>query len=170
MQLDLGGIGKGYAADEALKELAKHGVTRALVAAGGDIAVSGPPPDAPAWKIGIQPLTDPDGNPTRYLLLKDAAVSTSGDTEQFVEINGTRYSHIVDPKTGLGLTNRLAVTVVARNGLTCDPLTKVIAVLGVDRGMPIIDAEDGAAALVMKKTEKGTQTWESKRFKDIPQK
>jgi thiamine biosynthesis lipoprotein len=170
MQLDLGGIGKGFAADAALATLKKQGITRALVAAGGDIAVSGPPPDADGWKIGIQPLEDPDADPERYLLLHDAAVSTSGDAEQFVEIEGKRYSHILDPKTGLGLVGRMSVTVVARNGLTCDPLTKVVAVLGPEKGLAIIDETEGAAAFMVRKTDKGMEAFQSKRFKDVPQK
>src|SRR6266478_6240689 len=73
MRLDLGGIGKGYAADAALTTLKEHGITQALVAAGGDIAVSGPPPGSDGWTIGIAPLLDPDAKPNRYLVLHDAA-------------------------------------------------------------------------------------------------
>src|SRR5262249_49612111 len=125
MQLDLGGIAKGYSADEALIVLRKIGIERALVAAGGDIAVSGPPPDAAGWKIGIAPLEDSEQKPSRYLMLRDAAVSTSGDAEQYVEIGGKRYSHIVDPRTGIGLVGRQSVTVVAPFGIFADSLTKV---------------------------------------------
>jgi thiamine biosynthesis lipoprotein len=167
MLLDLGGIAKGYAADCALAVLKKHEIERALVAAGGDIAVSGPPPDAEGWKIGIQPVEG--GEPRRYLLLKDAAVSTSGDFEQFVVIDGKRYSHIVDPKTGLGLVGRMSVTVVARHGLTSDPMTKTVCVLGPERGLKVIDEADGVAALMVRKTDKGEEVIESKRFKDVPQ-
>jgi thiamine biosynthesis lipoprotein len=103
-------------------------------------------------------------------LLHDAAVSTSGDAEQFVEIEGKRYSHILDPKTGLGLIGRMSVTVVAKNGLTCDPLTKVAAVLGPEKGLAIIDETEGAAAFMVRKTDKGMETFQSKRFKDVPQK
>jgi thiamine biosynthesis lipoprotein len=169
MQLDLGGIAKGYAADQALAALKKHGVTRALVAAGGDIAVSGPPPDAPAWKVGIAPLDDPESKPRLSLLLHDAAVSTSGDVEQHVEIGGKRYSHIVDPHTGLGLTERMSVTVVAPNGLTADPLTKVVAVLGPAKGFPIIEETPGVAGYVVRRTDKGEETLPSKRFPEVPQ-
>jgi thiamine biosynthesis lipoprotein len=165
MQLDLGGIAKGYSADAAQAVLQKHGITRALVAAGGDIAVTGPPPDAEGWRVGIQPLESNDGKPTRYLLLKDAAVSTSGDAEQYVEIDGKRYSHIVDPRTGLGLVGRMSVTVVAKNGFWSDPLTKVVCVLGTERGMPILEKLDGVACLALRKTEKGLESVPSKRFK-----
>src|SRR5581483_5266405 len=101
MLLDLGSIAKGYAADAALAVLRQHGITQALVAAGGDIAVGEAPPDAPAWKVGIAPLKDPSAPPTHYLLLTNAGVSTAGDAEQYVEIDGKRYSHIIDPKTGV---------------------------------------------------------------------
>jgi len=164
MQLDLGGIAKGYAADEALKVLEKHGITRALVAAGGDIAVSDAPPDAKGWTIGIAPLLDPESKPSRYLLLKNAAVSTSGDAEQHVEIDGKRYSHIVDPKTGIGLLGRMSVTVVARRGIDSDSLTKVVAVLGPKRGIPIIEKMPGISAFMVRKTEKGEETFRSGGF------
>jgi thiamine biosynthesis lipoprotein len=169
MRLDLGGIGKGYAADAALKTLKEHGVSQALVAAGGDIAVSGPPPGTDGWTIGIAPLLDPDAKPNRYLILHDAAVSTSGDSEQYLEINGKRYSHIVDPRTGIGLVDRMSVTVVAPHGLIADPMTKVVSVLGPERGLAIIDATDGVAALIVRKTDGGTVNTESKRFKDLKQ-
>jgi thiamine biosynthesis lipoprotein len=164
MQLDLGGIAKGYAADEALHVLEQQGIRCALVAAGGDIAVSAPPPDAEGWTIGIAPLEDPNRKPSRYLLLHEAAVSTSGDAEQYVEINGKRYSHIVDPRTGIGLVGRQSVTVVARHGIMADSLTKVVSVLGPKRGLAIIDGLDGVAALVVRETSEGTETIASKRF------
>jgi thiamine biosynthesis lipoprotein len=170
MQLDLGGIAKGYSADAALQVLKEHGITRALAAAGGDIAVSGPPPDAKGWTIGIAPLEDPNSRPSLYVLLRDAAVSTSGDAEQYVEIDGKRYSHIVDPRTGIGLIGRQSVTVVAPHGITSDSLTKVVSVLGPQRGLPIIDAQEGVSAYVVRKTDKGLETFESKRFREVPQK
>jgi FAD:protein FMN transferase len=169
MQLDLGGIAKGYSADEALAVLKKHGITRALVAAGGDIAVGDRPPDAEGWKIGIAQLEDPDRTPSRYLILRNAAVSTSGDAEQYVEIGGKRYSHIVDPKTGLGLVGRQSVTVVARKGIDSDSLTKVVCVLGPKRGLPILENMPDIAALVVQQTDKGLETTESNRFAKIPQ-
>jgi thiamine biosynthesis lipoprotein len=164
MLLDLGGIAKGYSADEALAVLHRHGIMRALVAAGGDVAASGPPPDADGWRVGIAPLENPEGKPAHYVLLHDAAVSTSGDAAQHVEIGGRRYSHIVDPRTGMGLLGRRSVTVLARRGIDADSLTKVVSVLGPERGLPIIEATEGAAALVVVKTDKGTETTTSKRF------
>jgi thiamine biosynthesis lipoprotein len=167
MQLDLGGIAKGYAADEALAVLKKHGITSALVAAGGDIAVSGPPTGKDDWDIAIAPL-DRD-EPAPHLLLHDAAVSTSGDAEQYVEIGGVRYSHIVDPRTGIGLTGRSEVTVVAKHGIDSDSLTKVAAVLGPETGLPIIEAA-GAAGRVVRLSDKGKEVTASKKFPAIQRK
>ena len=164
MQLDLGGIAKGYSADEALKVLEKHGIKSALVAAGGDIAVSDAPPDAAGWTIAIAPLEDPEGKPKRSLLLMNAAVSTSGDTEQYVEIAGTRFSHIVDPKTGLGLVGRQSVTVTARRGIDSDSLTKVVSVWGPKRGLEFIEKTPGTAAFVVRKTDNGEETFQTKEF------
>ena len=105
MRLDLGGIGMGYAVDEALRVLAKHGIRSAMVDASGDIGVSESPPGRTGWVIGISP--DQNGKPTRFVSLVNAALTTSGDAVQHVEIDGVRYSHIVNPKTGLGLTDRM---------------------------------------------------------------
>jgi thiamine biosynthesis lipoprotein len=163
MQLDLGGIAKGYAADEALKVLEKHAIKSALVAAGGDIAVSAAPPDAAGWSVAIAPL-DRDGKPQRYLLLENRAVSTSGDAEQHVEIDGKRYSHIVDPKTGIGLIGRQSVTVVARHGIDSDSLTKVVSVWGPKRGLEFIEKTPGIAACVVRKTDKDEETFQTKDF------
>jgi thiamine biosynthesis lipoprotein len=164
MLLDLGGIAKGYAADAAVAVLKKQGIDRALVAAGGDIVASGPPPGADGWSVGIAPLEDPDRKPARSLPLRDAAVSTSGDAEQFVEIDGKRYSHIVDPRTGIGLVGRSSVTVLAPNGTTSDGLATAVSVLGPERGLALIEATDGAAAYIVRKTAKGEETFFSKRF------
>jgi thiamine biosynthesis lipoprotein len=163
MQLDLGGIAKGYAAEAMQAVLKEHGVTRALVAAGGDIVVTGPPPDAPGWKVGIAatPGEDKDG-PT--LLLSHAAVSTSGDAEQYVEINGQRYSHIVDPRNGLGLTNAWQVTVVARDGTIADGIDTGLAVLGPERGLKVVEGMDGVSARFVRKTDRGLEEHRSPRF------
>jgi thiamine biosynthesis lipoprotein len=163
MQLDLGGIAKGYAADAAQAVLKKHGITRALVAAGGDIVVSGPPPGREGWSVGIAPLERP-GKPARSLVLRDAAVSTSGDIEQFVEIDGKRYSHIVDPKTGLGLVGRSSVTVLAPCGTASDGLATAVSVLGPERGLKLIEETEGAAAYIVRKMDRGEETFTSKRF------
>jgi thiamine biosynthesis lipoprotein len=169
MQLDLGGIAKGYTGDAVLEALTKLRITRALLAAGGDITVGDAPPGAKGWTVGIAPLENPEKTPTRYLILANQAVSTSGDAEQYVEIDGKRYSHIVDPHTGLGLVGRMSATVVARRGIQSDSLTKTVAVLGPERGLKIIDSVEGAAALLIRKTDRGEEVFASKHFDEVPQ-
>jgi thiamine biosynthesis lipoprotein len=164
MLLDLGGIAKGYAAQAALEVLRRHGITRALVAASGDIAVSDAPPGAAGWKIGVAPLENPNAKPSHYLSLTNAAVSTSGDTEQYVEIDGKRYSHIVDPKTGLGLTTRMTVTVINTDGKTSDGLATGLCVLGPKRGLEIVEKMEHAAALYIVAGPDGPVEQASKRF------
>jgi thiamine biosynthesis lipoprotein len=163
MLLDLGGIAKGYAADEILKVLAKHGLTRALAAAGGDIVVRDAPPGKQGWTIEIAPV-DAKKEEARRLILANAAVSTSGDAEQYVEIDGKRYSHIVDPRTGIGLVGRMSATVVAPDGVTADSLTKVVAVLGPKRGFEIVEQTKGVSGRYVRKTDDGTEVFTSRRF------
>jgi thiamine biosynthesis lipoprotein len=164
MRLDLGGIGKGYAADEGLAVLRGLGITRALVAASGDIAAGDPPPDADAWVVEIAPLGK--GMPARRVKLANAAVSTSGDLFQFVEIGGVRYSHVLDPKTGLGLTGRRSVTVIARHGIQADSLSKAASVLPPGKALALIDSIDGAATYIAVKAsdEAEVRVTASKRF------
>ncbi|MFL5342657.1 MAG: FAD:protein FMN transferase [Gemmataceae bacterium] len=163
MQLDLGGIAKGYAADEALAVLKKHGISQALVAAGGDVAVGDAPPGRLGWKIDVAKLTK--SSPERALILANAAVSTSGDAEQFALIDGVRYSHIVDPRTGLGQTGRRVVTVVAKQGIVADPMTKAMALLTPEQAMRLIEATDTAAARIVWEQDGREEERESRRWK-----
>jgi FAD:protein FMN transferase len=165
MLLDVGGIAKGFAADEALKTLKRGGVTSALVALGGDIGVSNPPPGKKGWSIEIASLNLAGAPKPRPLLLNNAAVSTSGDAEQFVEISGVRYSHIVDPRTGKALTGRRSVTVVATNGIDSDALATAASVMDPSQGLKLIDTTPTASALIVVQTGSGIQTWTSKRWK-----
>jgi thiamine biosynthesis lipoprotein len=165
MRLDLGGIAAGYAVDEALAVLAHQGVTRAMIDASGDIVVGDPPPGEEGWKIGIAPVTHAKGLPSRFLRLKNASVTTSGDAFQHVEIGGRRYSHIVDPRTGLGLTDQSSVTVIARDGITADSLATAVSVLGPRRGLELIDETEGAAALIMRNVEGRIENHESQRWR-----
>lgn len=161
MRLDLGGIAKGYASDAALGVLAKHGIDRALVAASGDIAVSKAPPGKKGWRIDIAGLNDRLDRP---LLLENAAISTSGDTEQFIQVDGVRYSHIVSPWTGLGLTNRIQATVIGCRATTTDALGTALCVLGPKAGLRLVQSIPGAAALIVTKDTSGAQEHQSDRW------
>lgn len=167
MKLDLGGIAKGFACDEAMAELKRLGIASALVAGAGDIVVSGPPPDRPGWRIGVAAPDGDPARPSRFLALKDAAISTSGDAERFVEIDGKRFSHIVDPRTGLGVIDRASVTVVARDGATADSLATAIFVLGPQKGLALAEEIQGAAALHVRAGDRPA-TVASSRWADLP--
>lgn len=160
MQIDLGAVAKGYAAQEALQVLAKQGLSRVLIDASGDITVGDPPPGRDHWLIRIERLPGQEEGEGEWLQLKNASVATSGDAKRFIEIDGVRYSHIVDPKTGLGLTNTSSVTVIAGDGMIADALASALSVLPPDAGLMLLKRYN-AHAFLMLGTEQGIQTRES---------
>ena len=138
------------------------GIREGLVAASGDIVAFG----SRRWPVTLELL---DG--TRDILLHNAAVSTAGDTEQFVVINGIRYSHIIDPSTGAGLTNRIAVVVVAKTGLEADALDTTIAILGKRRGLKLLKKHRKTAALIVTAegaSEFNPQAWRKLSSRILP--
>jgi thiamine biosynthesis lipoprotein len=157
MRIDFGGIAKGFAADEALRVLAEHGCNRSLVDASGDIVAGDPPPCSDAWVVSIESLRrrsmgseSPEQEVGRsqedqidetipMLRICNQAVATSGDAYQSVLISGRRYSHIVDPKTGLGLNQRSSVTIVAPTGMMADALASAASVLGPSAGIELLE-------------------------------
>ena len=153
MRLDLGGIAKGYAVDEAMAALRKHGITCMMVEAGGNIGLGDPPPGKPGWRIGVAP-PEPKSPPRQYLWLSRVAISTSGDMWQYVVIEGTRYSHLIDPKTGMPLVDHCQVTLVGPDGLSTDGLSSAAAILGPEKGLKLIEDTPGSAAFIVR-TEDG---------------
>ena len=129
LQLNMGGIAKGYILDEALNTLRDYEVPIAFIEAGGDIVVGDPPPDSEGWAIDVPGAPSSDPLARRASALHNAAISTSGDTEQFVVIDGQRYSHVIDPATGLGTTHRTMATVIADNGITSDSYATALTVM-----------------------------------------
>lgn len=147
MRLDFGGIGKGYGADEAIETMRGLGVTRCLVDFGGDLAAADPPPGEAFWRVSVETGYGPGPRPVVRAV--HCGVATSGDTEQFVELGGERFSHIVDPATGLGLTTRTAATVVAPDGATADALASAVCVLGPERAAEVVRRERGIGLRVV---------------------
>ena len=146
MRLDLGGIAKGDIVQQAVMTLRAHGITSALVEAGGDIALSDPPPGQPGWRIDA-PHADSSVR-ARAAALSNAVISTSGPSMQFVEIGGTRYSHVVDPRTGVGLTSGVYATVIADDGALSDALSTALTVLGGDEAVRVLARYPGVIASV----------------------
>jgi len=149
MRLDVGGIGKGYALDEAMKVLIANNVVRALVSGGGDMAVSDAPPGKSGWKVELSSVET--NAPKEFVLIKNCGLATSGDMFQRLEIDGKRYSHIVDPRTGIGLTDHSLVTIIAPNATTADALSKPVSVLGPKEGLKLVESISGASVRVLRK-------------------
>jgi thiamine biosynthesis lipoprotein len=167
MALDVGAIGKGYAASEAIDVLGRLGVRSALVAVSGDLAFSEAPPGQRGWRIGIDAVGVSDVRVPDVLELTNAAVSTSGSSEQHVDIGGRRYSHIIDPSSRMGLVDDITVTIIARNGLQSDGLDTAVSVLGAARGLALIESRPDAAALIIQRTSAGTTVLPSARFLEL---
>lgn len=144
--ITLDGIAKGYAGDAALEVLKAHGISRALINLSGDVVIGDPPPGEEAWSVSLD-FGDPDV-PTMRLALANCAVATSGDTEQFFEIDGVRYSHIIDPRTGMACTNRTAACVIAPTGALADALATAACVLGTAHAEQVLTQFDSVSARV----------------------
>lgn len=164
MRLDLGSIAKGRALDEALRVLRGHGITRALVTGSGDMAIGDPPPGRAGWRIELAPLDTPDAPPTRFLTLRNCGFATSGDLFQHVELGGKRYSHIVDPHTGLGMTDHSLAVVVALNCVTANSLSTTACVVGPTRGLALVNATPRASARIVRKPGETVEVIESPAF------
>ncbi|MDP6338597.1 MAG: FAD:protein FMN transferase [Verrucomicrobiota bacterium] len=136
VRLDLGGIAKGYALDEALKVLHKHGLRQALVSAGGDIAAGDAPSGKPGWKIALLGLKE--NAAAEFIWVSNGAVATSGDLFQVLELDGKRHSHIVDPRTARAITEQRLVHVLAPTAMQADSLATAISVLGHKDGMWLV--------------------------------
>ncbi|MBA62276.1 MAG: hypothetical protein CMJ76_07905 [Planctomycetaceae bacterium] len=135
--LDLGAIGKGYAADQALKVLQALGLRSVVINASGDVLFGDAPPGKQGWPAAIGGF--PEGLEPAYLEpLANVALATSGDAYQFLEHEGQRYSHLVDPRTGIPVKGRSSVSVLASSGLRSDALASAVSVLGSRRGVALI--------------------------------
>ncbi len=130
-RLDLGGIAKGYIAQKVIDFLHSRNIHSALADAGGDIVMSGAPPESDGWKIGVNIPETTDELLPRKLALHNMAVATSGDAYQYFEHNGKTYSHIIDPRSGYGITTRRNVTVIAPDGATADWLATACSILPI---------------------------------------
>lgn len=148
MLLDVGGLGKGFVAHAALDLIKQNGFNSAMVNAGGKIVMADAPGNQKGWLIGINQPEEKNDILPQMLALQNMAVSTSGDIYQYVELNGKKYSHIVDPKTGIGVTHQRNVTVIAPDGTTADWLSTACSVLSVKQSMRLIKKFKGAAILI----------------------
>ncbi|GAB4040239.1 FAD:protein FMN transferase [Spirosoma jeollabukense] len=163
MRLDVGGIGQGFAIDEALLVLHRFGIRSALLDIGGDILADNPPPGTTGWRVGLGSGEAGDAD-TTTILLKNAAITTSGDTYRFLEHNGRRYSHIMNPRSGLGLKHFVRATVLAPDGYHADALTKVFSVAGMRKSRRLLRRFPGAKLLLLENKRGRLHKWQSTSF------
>ena len=165
MALDLGGIAKGYAADRALAELKRQGIGSAMVNAGGNIAASGTPPDSPGWRVAMQkPGASRGERLPETVLLNEAGVSTSGDYERYVEIGAKRYSHIIDPRSGLPVERMSGVTVISPDATSADALSTACSVLGPAEGLKLVATLPGVEVMYVVMEDSGPAIAKSPGF------
>lgn len=159
--LDLGGIAKGYIAQVIVDFYRKNGFQKVLVDAGGDLAMHWE--GTSGWKIGIN-VPDSEELLQKFLILQNQSVATSGDMYQYVALNGKYYSHIVNPKTGMGLTERKNVTVIATDGATADWLATACSVLSVKKALKLIKSMPNCEVLIAEIKDGKILQWQSKGF------
>ncbi len=138
MRIGFGGIGKGYAAEMAKEVMKKNDVTSGIVNASGDLTTWGTQPDGKPWTVGI---VHPDykGYPFSYMNISDMAVATSGNYEKFVMIDGKKYSHTIDPRTGLPVSGIKSVTIISPNAEICDAMATPVMIMGIEHGLYLIN-------------------------------
>ena len=165
ISIDLGGIGKGVAVDWAIEKLRSLGVTNAMVKAGGDLRVSGAPPGTTHWTVQLE---DPRKEGQRVNIpLRDAALSTSGNYENFFEVNGQRYSHILNPRTGLPVEGVAACTVIAPTCAESDAWATALFVLGVEQSLKKF-GPTRAMRFTVPSTENKTPGWLIHQSRSFP--
>jgi len=148
MRIGFGGIGKGYAAEKARQLMQQQGVESGIVNAAGDLTAWGLQPDGKEWTIGI---ADPDSthHPFSYLSISNMAIATSGNYEKFITVNGKRYSHTIDPKTGLPVTGIKSVTIISPNAEIADAMATPVMIMGVKVGLDLINQLNGLACIIV---------------------
>ncbi len=165
LQLDFGGIAKGYIASALLNFFTNQHAPTVLINAGGDIACGNAPPHSRGWQVAVnQPQSDEVW--PRNMLLHNKAVATSGDMYQGIMDQGVWYSHIVDPKTGIGTTNRRNVTVIADDAATADWLATALCILPMEKVKPLA-AKYNAEWFIAVKEVDGVKSWHSLNFPRI---
>ena len=163
VRLDFGGIVPGYAAQKVINHLRTKNINIALADASGDIVMSGPPPGKMGWSIGINLPESENELWNKKLELKDCAVSTSGDVYRFIIHEGKKYSHIIDPRTGYGVTSPRNVTAISKDGMAADWLATACSILPIKQALKLAGRKK--AALLIAILENGKIiTYKTKNF------
>jgi thiamine biosynthesis lipoprotein len=161
VRIGLGGIAKGYAVDRAAKVLQDAGLASFFVQAGGDLYTRGKKPDGSDWSAGVRDPRGPEGSYFALLAVSDHAFSTAGDYERSYIVNGRRYHHIIDPRTGYPATASRSVTIWAKTALEADELDDAVFILGPEKGLALVESQDGVGAVIV---DAHNKVWVSKRL------
>lgn len=153
MRIGFGGIGKGYAAERAKLILQQKGIKSGIVNASGDLTAWGHQPNGKEWTIGI---ADPDSalHPVSYLSITNMAIATSGNYEKFVIIDGKKYSHTIDPKTGLPVCGIKSVTIISPNAEIADAMATPVMIMGIKVGLDMVNQVKGLACIIIDDNDK----------------
>jgi FAD:protein FMN transferase len=153
MRIGFGGIGKGYAAECAKALLQKRGIKSGIVNAAGDLTTWGYQPDGKPWTIGIA-----NPNASReifsHMNITNTSVATSGNYEKFVVIDGKKYSHTIDPKTGLPVTGIKSVTIICSNAEIADAMATPVMIMGIEAGMDMVNQVKGLACIIVDENDR----------------
>jgi FAD:protein FMN transferase len=161
VRIGLGGIAKGYAVDKATQVLLDAGLTSFYVQAGGDLYTRGTKPDGAPWQAGIRDPRGPEGDYFAVMGVQDHAFSTAGDYERSYLVDGKRYHHIIDPRTGYPATASRSVTIWAPTALLADEIDDAVFILGPEKGLALVESLDGVGAVIV---DAKNRIWTSKRL------
>jgi thiamine biosynthesis lipoprotein len=161
VRIGLGGIAKGYAVDHASKVLSDGGLKSFYVQAGGDLYARGTKPDGSAWSAGIRDPRGPEGDYFAMMPVSDHAFSTAGDYERTYVVDGRRYHHIIDPRTGYPATASRSVTIWAPTALLADEIDDAVFILGPEKGLALVESLDGVGAVIV---DAHNRVWTSERL------
>ncbi len=161
VRISLGGIAKGYAVDRASKVLLDRGIESFFVQAGGDLYTHGKKADGSDWSAGVRDPRGPDGSYFALLEVSDHAFSTAGDYERSYIVNGRRYHHIIDPRTGYPATASRSVTIWAPTALQADELDDAVFILGPGKGLALVESQEGVGAVIV---DAHNKVWVSRRL------
>lgn len=162
MELDLGGIAKGYASARALETLESFGISSALIDAGGDITLGDAPAGWTVWSIAVPKPAATHGEIDLLTLhATHATVATSGSLFQYVEIDGVRYSHVLNPETGLGATDQIQATVISHSAAAADALASALTLMKPEDGLRLVEQLPDTEAFIFKQINGSVKEWSS---------
>ena len=166
--VDLSAIAKGYAVDLVVERLEETGVTDLLMEVGGEIVARGENPQKQPWRLGIETPSETDRQVHHVVSLRDSAMATSGDYRQYVEVEGRRVSHLIDPRTAQPIEHRLAsVTVIADRCSTADAWATALSVMGEVEGYEMAEKLQIKAYFIVRNDTGGFSTLSTRRFDEL---